>query len=125
MSILRIGRGTGHLAVVVVVIELSSLGDVFVESSFNDDAADEERRTCLKLLFRASAEGQDLARSIRLTARFDALFKYLVSEAVDFDDKVASAGAIQKSISLTFARGILGLSSMSATEDTDGDGSIR
>lgn len=96
IRILRIGLGTGHLLVAVAPTLLLAGAD----------------KTCRRLRFRASADGQDRASRIRRTARFDALLRYLVKDDDDCE-RLASAGAMQKSISFTFPRGVV-FCSMSA-----------
>lgn len=85
MIMFRIGRGTGHLAVLVaVVVVVASVVVPVVDSSFPSllllflflDA-----KTCRKLKFNASADGHDLANKIRRTTRFDALFNARVNES--------------------------------------------
>ena len=88
------GRGTGHLAVVIVSAVLG------------DD------NTWRRLRLRASADGQDRANKIRRTALLEALLRYLVKEDTDCE-RLASAGAMQKSISFTLPRGVV-FCSMSA-----------
>ena len=80
----KMGRGTGHLAP-----DCSSL--------FSDD------KICRRLRFKASAEGQLRANKIRRTARLEALLRKIVKDESD-REILASAGAIQKSISFTLPR---------------------
>jgi hypothetical protein len=88
------GLGTGHLAVVTVSAVLG------------DD------NTWRRLRLRASADGQDRANKIRRTALLEALLRYLVNEDTDCE-RLASAGAMQKSISFTLPLGVV-FCSMSA-----------
>jgi hypothetical protein len=96
IRILRIGLGTGHLLVAVAPTLLLAGAD----------------KTCRRLRLRASADGHDRASRMRRTARFDALLRYLVKDDDDCE-RLASAGAMQKSISFTFPRGVV-FCSMSA-----------
>lgn len=94
MRMLRMGLGTGHLAVVTVSTVLG------------DD------NTWRRLRLRASADGQERANKIRRTALLEALLRYLVNEDTDCE-RLASAGAMQKSISFTLPLGVV-FCSMSA-----------
>jgi hypothetical protein len=68
----KMGRGTGHLAV------LGDAGEAVLASSACFSAAAARRR----LLFRASSDGQHFARSMRRTARLDALLRACVSDSM-------------------------------------------
>ena len=112
MRMFKIGLGIGHFAVVapptevklglILALLLLLLLEVLVVSN-----------TWRRLRFNASADGQDRANKMRRTARLEALLRYRVKEDTDCE-RLASAGAMQKSISFTFPRGVALFCSMSA-----------
>jgi len=71
VNIFKMGRGIGHFAVL-------SFPSARLASSASFSAAAANR----KLKLKASSDGQDFARSIRRTARFEALFSDCVNEIV-------------------------------------------